>query len=244
MQKKSKKSRKRRIAHVISTVIVFVILLSSMCLLEWGVLTNTRILSGDKKKISGEWTYNVDITDEAATAVAMWLSSIQGSGLTANDVYDELGTQSIKVTCIFDSNTYSYSQTISDDDYDRCVENVYEATANILERLTMERIEYADIDLESTGISLSELIVETLGYDTITFLHNQAPELIPDKAVFEEKYCDSGRFSLDIKNGEILFVSDLGTEPRTMTYMLNQDKLIVSENEEDIYIYNRGANNE
>ena len=168
----------------IKNTILTVLLLSLG--ISTALLTYLHFFASNDKDLSGEWSADLDITEQAAITAFSWLQDIEAVSVSLEDMESYMESYmhglTIQVNLAFEQTARDegiFRCYVSPESYDACNQAAYEAFAAAFLDLLAERLHmagYADnVDKEA----IEALVTETFGMSTVTYLMTYAPALLP-----------------------------------------------------------------
>ena len=151
---------------------------------------------GDKN-LSGEWTAELNMTDQAAVTALSWLQDIEAVSVSLEDMEAYMQDLTIQVNLTLEQTGRSagtFHCNILPENYDACNQAAYEAFAAAFRELLTERLHMAgytgDIDKEA----VEALVTETFGMSTMSYLMSCGPVLLPSLEELQAQYDGSGTY--------------------------------------------------
>ena len=233
-KKKKKNKRLTRILYVLVTIFI------CLFIVEFLLLKYTRIFAGDDSKLDGVWITQIETTEIIASEMALWLHDVQGAEINSEELRSKLETCDVDCILSFDKKEHTYQLSVSEEDYALCSKQAYECLADILEGLVADRINDSGIDMDKVGMSLDELIVQTVGSTTEEYLESLGPKLMPDLEVLINKYNSRGSYLL--KNGILIRGDESGSEITPWEYIIDGNRLVITQDANSI-VYEKQVTN-
>lgn len=222
--------RRRRRSVIPSLILLFLSFLILACcvLLLW----KAELLPGSAP-IEGCYVSETELSDEAAAAACLWLSSAQGRDLSAAMIREKMGTLPVKISLKLektDRNSGNFSEEIDRESYEAAYDRAYDILAQVMTDLIAEQYEES-LGSEDGGKAdaekVNQAVLETYGKPLADYLKECSVELIPSYGELAAAYEKAGQYRLE--NG----VLTLGNEQSP--YVLKKDMLVLSDMEPSVY---------
>lgn len=153
-------------------------------------------LSGDKD-ISGEWTADLDMTQQAAFTALSWLQDIEGVSISMEDMESYMHDLTIQVNMTLEQTAQSegtFHCSVLPESYDACNQAAYEAFAEAFRELLAERLRMADYTGGTDRETIEALVTETFGMSTVSYLMSYGPVLLPSLEDLQVQYDSRGTY--------------------------------------------------
>lgn len=217
--------RKKRI-HIVSTIL-FLFLITSTAL-----LTYLHFFAPGDKDLSGTWTANLDMTDQAAVTALDWLQDIEAVSITLEDMEQYMQGLTVEVNLTLEQTAREqgmFSCNIRSESYDACNQAAYEAFAAAFEDLLVERLHKAGYSGGTDKESIETLVTETFGMSTVSYLMSCGPQLLPPLEDLQAQYDGSGTYITE--EGVLIRQFDDGWQVTAKTdyYLRKGSTLLLSE---------------
>ena len=214
---------------VIKNTILFLLVLSLS--ISTAFLVYLHFFRSDGRSLSGEWTAELDLTEQAAVTAFIWLQDIEAVSVSLEDM--EAAMQ--KLTIQFDLNleaTTDFGGTfrcsILPESYNECEQAAYETFAEVFKGLLAERLRMAGYTGGTDKEDLEVLVTETFGMSTVSYLMTCGPALLPSLEDLQAQYEGSGTY--EVAEGILTRRYDNGIT-KTENYIWQNDSLVLSEEE-------------
>ena len=184
------------------------------------------------RSLSGEWTAELDLTEQAAVEAYIWLQDIEAVSVSLEDVEScmrELTIQinlSLEVTTDFEG---TFLCSIQPESYNVCEQAAYEAFADIFRELLAERLRMSGYTGGTDKDDLEALVTETFGMSTVSYLMTYGPALLPPLEDLQAQYDGNGTY--EAAEGILTWRYDNGTT-RTDHYVWDKFSLVLAEEED------------
>ena len=195
-------------------------------------LAYLHFFKSDDRSLSGEWTAELDLTEQAAVEAFIWLQDIEAVSVSLEDVESYMRKLAIQVDLSLEATTDSegaFRCSILPESYDVCEQTAYEAFAAVFRDLLTERLHMAGYVGGTDKEDLEALVTETFGMSTITYLMTFGPALLPSLEDLQAQYDGSGTY--EAAEGMLTWQYDNGTT-KTENYIWEDFSLVLS-GEED-----------
>ena len=193
------------------------------------LLAYLHFFASDDKALSGEWTADLDMTEHAAVTALGWLQEIEGVSVALEDMESYMQELTVQVNLNMEQTGRSagtFRCNVSQESYDACRQAAYEAFASAFQELLTERLRMAGYTGSMDEGAIEELVTETFGMSTDSYLMSCGPELLPSLEDLQAAYDGSGTYEV---SGDILFrwfEEDGGTVLRT-EYFIREDSYLI-----------------
>ena len=209
-----------------------IILLLFTLSVSTALLTYLHFFAEDDRELSGEWTTDLDMTEYAAVTALSWLQDIEGVSVSLEDMGSYMPELTIQVNLTLEQTERSagtFRCSVSQEKYDACKQAAYEAFATAFQELLAERLRMAGYTDSTDEEAIEELVNETFGMSTVSYLMSCGPELLPSLEELQAAYDGSGTY--EAADGILTrqFESGQGASTRVEYYIRQDDVLILSE---------------
>ena len=186
----------------------------------------------DDRSFSGEWTAELDLTQQAAVTAFIWLQDIEAVSVSLEDVKSYMRRLTVQVDLNLEATTGSegaFRCVILPESYDVCEQTAYEAFAAVFRELLTERLRMAGYTGGTDKEDLEILVTETFGMSTVSYLMTFGPALLPSLEDLQAQYDGSGIY--EAAEGILTRRYDNGTK-KAEKYVCENSSLILSEEED------------
>lgn len=186
--KTKKAMRKTIIALVLLTLSISTVLLAYL-----------YFFAGEDKKLAGEWTAELSMTEQAAGAAYGWLREIEAVSVSAEELEACMQGLSIQVELVMEQTSRSggiFEGQVLPESYDACERAAYEAYAGVFRKLVAERLHMAGYTGSTEEDAVEALVQETFGMSTVEYLRSCAPALLPSREELRARYGGSGTYEI------------------------------------------------
>ena len=212
-----------------NTILLLLILILSI---STAFLVYLHFFKSDASSLSGEWTAELDLTEQAAVEAFIWLQDIEAVSVSLEDVESCMRKLAVQVDLNLEATTDfegAFRCSILPESYDECERAAYEAFAAVFRELLTERLRMADYTGGTDKEDLESLVTETFGMSTVSYLMSFGPALLPSLEDLQAQYDGSGTYGA--AEGIMTWQYDNGTT-KTENYIWEDLSLVLS-GEED-----------
>ena len=215
---------------VIKNTILLLLILSLS--ISTAYLAYLYFFKSGNSSLTGEWTAELDLTEQAAVTAYIWLQDIEAVSVSLEDVESCMRGLTIQVGLNLEATTDfegAFRCNILPESYDVCEQAAYEAFAAAFRELLTERLRMAGYTGGTDKEDLEVLVTETFGMPTVSYLMTFGPELLPSLEDLQAQYDGSGTY--EAAEGFLTWRYDNGTT-KTEKYVWENFSLVLS-GEED-----------
>lgn len=176
--------------------VIFVLLLLTLGA-STALLTYLHFFAADDKNLSGEWTAQLDMTEQAAVAAFGWLQDIEAASVSLEQVESYMQDMTIQVNLILEQTDRSggtFRCNILPESYEACSQAAYEAFATVFRELLADRLRMAGYTGSTDEADVEALVTETFGMSTVAYLMACGPALLPSLEELQAGYDGSGTY--------------------------------------------------
>ncbi len=162
-------------------------------------LAYLHFLAADDKNLSGQWTAELDVTEQAAVTALGWLQEIEAVSLTLEDMESYMQNLTIEVNLTLEQSGRSrgtFQCSVLKESYDACRQEAYEAFAGAFRALLTKRLRMAGYTGSTEEAALEALAEEALGMSTVSYLMTCGPALLPSLEELQALYEGSGTYEI------------------------------------------------
>lgn len=212
-----------------NTVLVILFSVLIIFAVYWAYL---RFYASDDKNLSGEWTANLDMTEQAAVTALGWLQDIEAVSISIQDMESYMQDLTIELHLTLrqtDRSTGTFDSSIQPESYAACSQAAYEAFATVFQDLLAERLRMAGYTGSMDEGAVEALVMETFGMSTTSYLMSCVPNLLPPLEDLQAQYDGSGTY--EISEDILTRQFDSGQLVRTKTerYLRKDSTLVLTE---------------
>ncbi|MDE6749934.1 MAG: hypothetical protein K2K21_12870 [Lachnospiraceae bacterium] len=210
------------------------------------LLVYLHFFASDMEDLSGEWTANLDMTEQAAVAAYSWLQDIEAVSVSIEDMESYMQDLTIQVNLTLEQTARSegtFRCSVSQESYDACNQAAYEAFAFAFKEILAERLHMAGYTDSADREDIETLVTETFGMSTVSYLMSCGPALLPSLEDLQAQY--DGRGTYEIAEGILTRQYDDGQpdDIKVEYYISNDYNLILSE-ETSLILYEKQVEGE
>lgn len=161
------------------------------------LLAYLHFFAEEDKELSGEWTANLDMTEQAAVSALIWLQDIEAVSVSLEDMESYMQDLTIQVNLTLEQTARSegtFRSSVLLESYDACNEAAYEALALAFRELLTERLCMAGYTGDTDGEAIEALVTETFGMSTVSYLMSCGPALLPPLEDLQVQYDGRGTY--------------------------------------------------
>ncbi|MDE7250486.1 MAG: hypothetical protein K2N82_11535, partial [Lachnospiraceae bacterium] len=177
------------IKNVILTLLILTLSIST------AFLAYLHFFASDDRELAGEWTANLDMTQQAAVKALSWLQDIEAVDISLEDMEAYMQDLNIQVDLTLEQTDRfkgTFHCNVLPESYDVCNQAAYEAFAMAFQELLAERLQMAGYTTSTDRESMEALVTETFGMSTVSYLMSYGPALLPSLEDLQEQYDGSG----------------------------------------------------
>lgn len=209
-----------------------VILLLLTLGISTALLTYLHFFASDDRELSGEWTANLDMTEQAAVTALDWLQDIEGISVSLKDMESYMQDLTVQVNLSLEQTDRSqgtFRCNILPESYDACKQAAYEAFAAAFQELLAERLRMAGYEGSTDREAVEALVTETFGMSTVSYLMSYGPALLPSLEELQAGYDGSGTYTTEEDLLTRQFDAGGSVTAKAEYYIRKDSKLILSE---------------
>ncbi|MDE7260130.1 MAG: hypothetical protein K2N77_12955, partial [Lachnospiraceae bacterium] len=210
---------------------VFILLFLTLSV-STAILAYLHFFASDDKDLSGEWTANIDMTEQVAVTAFSWLQAIEGVSVSYEEIESYMQELTVQVNVTFEQTERSagtFQCNISPESYEACNQTAYAAFATVFQELLSERLRMTDYTGNTDKEAIEALVTETFGMSTVSYLMSYGPTLLPSLEDLQAGYDGSGTYEIaeDILTRQFEAGGDVTTKAEY--YIRKESNLILSE---------------
>lgn len=160
-------------------------------------LSYLHFFASGSKELSGEWTADLDMTEQAAAAAFGWLQGIEAVSISLEDMESYMQGLTVQIDLTMEQTARTggtFRCTVLPESYDACEQAAYEAFAAAFRELLAKRLHMAGYTGGMDAESVEALVAETFGMSTISYLMAYGPALLPSLEDLQAQYEGSGTY--------------------------------------------------
>ena len=217
---------RRAVKNTIYTLLLLTLSVSTAFLIY------LRFLESRDKDLSGEWTADLNMTEQAAAKAFSWLQDIEGVSVTLEELGGYMQDLTVQVNMTFEQTARSegtFHCNVLPESYDACNQAAYEAFAAAFRKLTAERLRMAGYGGDTDEEAVEALVLETFGMSTVSYLMSCGPALLPSLEELQSQYDGNGTYKAAEGILTRQFDADGSDAAKTECYIRKGSSLILSE---------------
>lgn len=217
---------RRAVKNTIYTLLLLTLSVSTAFLIY------LRFLESRDKDLSGEWTADLNMTEQAAAKAFSWLQDIEGVSVTLEELGGYMQDLTVQVNLTFEQTARSegtFRCNVLPESYDACNQAAYEAFAAAFRKLTAERLRMAGYGGDRDEEAVEALVLETFGMSTVSYLMSCGPALLPSLEELQSQYDGNGTYKAAEGILTRQFDADGSDAAKTECYIRKGSSLILSE---------------
>lgn len=151
----------------------------------------------DDKNLSGEWTAELDMTEQAAVTALGWLQEIEAVSVSLEELESRMQGLTIQVNMTLEQAGRAegtFRCTVLPESYESCRQDAYEAFAAAFRDILAERLHMAGYTGSTDREAIEALVTKTFGMSTVSYLMTCGPALLPPLEDLQAQYDGSGSF--------------------------------------------------
>lgn len=217
---------RRAVKNTIYTLLLLTLSVSAAFLIY------LRFLESRDKDLSGEWTADLNMTEQAAAKAFSWLQDIEGVSVTLEELGGYMQDLTVQVNLTFEQTARSegtFRCNVLPESYVACNQAAYEAFAAAFRKLTAERLRMAGYGGDTDEEAVEALVLETFGMSTVSYLMSCGPALLPSLEELQSQYDGNGTYKAAEGILTRQFDVDGSDAAKTECYIRKGSSLILSE---------------
>lgn len=189
-----------------------------------------HFFAADDSGLSGEWTAELNLTEQAAVSAYSWLQEIEGVSFSLEEMESYTPKLTVKVNLSFaqtDDSAGTFVCKVSPESYETCSQAAYAALAEAFHDLLDKRLSMAGYAGGTDEEAIEALVTETFGMSTEAYLQSYGPKLLPSLEELQAQYDGGGSYE---KTDDILtrrFEEDGTVVTKTEIYIRQDESLIL-----------------
>lgn len=196
-----KTTMRRTMKNVIFTLLLLTLSVSVALLAYLHFFASEDRGSSGYEDLSGEWTADLDMTQQAAVTAFSWLQDIEAVSVSLEDVESYMQELTIQINLTLERTAHSggtlegtFRCNVLPESYEVCHQAAYEAFAAAFRELLTERLRMAGYEGGTDEEAIEALVTETFGMSTISYLMSYGPALLPSLEELQAQYDGSGTY--------------------------------------------------
>lgn len=182
---------KKTITTALCTILILTLTVAT------ALLAYLHFFASDNHDLSGTWTADLDLTEQAAVTAYSWLEDIEGVSVSLEEMETDMDGLTIQVELTFKQDQDSagtFSCHVSPESYEACRQAAYEALTAAFRELLAERLHMAGYTGGTDEEAVEALVTKTFGMSTEEYLTACGPELLPSLEELQSRYDGSGDY--------------------------------------------------
>ncbi len=180
-----------------NVIFTFLILLLG---LYTALLTYLHFFASGERDLSGEWTTQLAMTQQAAVTALDWLQEIEGVSVSLEEMEYSMQGLTIEVSLTMEQTERmagTFQCGIRADSYEACRQAAYEAFAESFRTLLGERLRMAGYAGSTDQEAVEALVAGEFGVSTVSYLMEYGPVLLPSLEELQGQYEGSGTYEVE-----------------------------------------------
>ena len=180
-----------------NVIFTFLILLLG---LYTALLTYLHFFASGDRDLSGEWTTQLAMTQQAAVTALAWLQEIEGVSVSLEEMEYSMQGLTIEVSLTMEQTERmagTFQCGIRADSYEACRQAAYEAFAESFRTLLGERLRMAGYAGSTDQEAVEALVAGEFGVSTVSYLMEYGPVLLPSLEELQGQYEGSGTYEVE-----------------------------------------------
>jgi len=196
------------------------------------LLAYLHFFAADDRRLSGEWTGELHMTEQAAVTALGWLQDMEAVKVTLEDVESCMQELTVQIDLTLEQTARgegTFQCNVLPESYDACRQAAYEGFAEAFRGLLAERLRMAGYAEGTDGETVEALVIETFGMSTVSYLMTCGPDLLPSLEELQAGYDGSGVYEAAEGILTRQFDADGSDAAKTECYIRKGSSLILSE---------------
>lgn len=214
---------RKTIKNVIFTLLLLTLSAST------ALLAYLHFFTSDDRELSGEWTANLDMTQQAAVTALDWLQEIEGVSISLEEMKDYMQDLTIQVNLTLEQTDRwkgTFYCNILPESYDACNQAAYEAFAAVFQELLARRLRMAGYMGSTDKEAVEDLVTEAFGMSTVSYLMTYGPALLPSLEDLQAGYEGVGTYETEENILTRRFEGD-GNDTIKVEYYIRKDSNLI-----------------
>ena len=178
-------------------IYIFLLLLLG---LSTALLAYLQFFAPGDRDLSGEWTTQLDMTQQAAVTALDWLQEIEGVSVSLEEMESSMQGLTIEVSLTMaqtERMAGTFQCGMRADSYEACRQAAYEAFAESFRTLLGERLRMAGYAGSTDQEAVEALVAGEFGVSTVSYLMGYGPALLPSMEELQGQYEGSGTYEVE-----------------------------------------------
>ena len=180
-----------------NVIYTFLILLLG---LSTAILAYLHFFAPGDRDLSGEWTTQIAMTQQAAVTALDWLQEIEGVSVSLEEMESSMQGLTIEVSLTMEQTERlagTFQCGMRADSYEACRQAAYEAFAESFRTLLGERLRMAGYAGSTDQEAVEALVAGEFGVSTVSYLMEYGPVLLPSMEELQGQYEGSGTYEVE-----------------------------------------------
>ena len=168
--------------------------------LSTALLAYLHFFAPGDRELSGEWTTQLAMTQQAAVTALDWLQEIEGVSVSLEEMESSMQGLTIEVSLTMEQTERmagTFQCGIRADSYEACRQAAYEAFAESFRTLLGERLRMAGYAGSTDQEAVEALVAGEFGVSTVSYLMEYGPVLLPSLEELQGQYEGSGTYEVE-----------------------------------------------
>ncbi len=168
--------------------------------LSTALLAYLHFFAPKDRDLSGEWTTQLAMTQQAAVTALDWLQEIEGVSVSLEEMESSMQGLTIEVSLSMEQTERmagTFLCGIRADSYEACRQAAYEAFAESFRTLLGERLRMAGYAGSTDQEAVEALVAGEFGVSAVSYLMEYGPALLPSLEELQGQYEGSGVYEVD-----------------------------------------------
>lgn len=182
--------------------------------------------------LSGEWSAELDLTEQAAVTAFGWLQEIEAVSVSLEDMESYMQDLTVQVNMTLEQTGGAvgiFQCKVLPESYDACKQAAYEAFAAAFRDILLERLRMAGYTGGTDPETIEALVTETFGMSTVSYLMTYGPALLPSLEDLQAQYDGSGTYEAAEGVLNRQFDTDGSLAVKTECFIRQESSLILTE---------------
>ena len=172
--------------------------------LSTALLAYLHFFAPGDRELSGEWTTQLAMTQQAAVTALDWLQEIEGVSVSLEEMESSMQGLTIEVSLSMEQTERmagTFQCGIRADSYEACRQAAYEAFAESFRTLLGERLRMAGYAGSTDQEAVEALVAGEFGVSAVSYLMEYGPALLPSLEELQGLYEGSGTYEVEAEAG-------------------------------------------
>lgn len=182
----------RKTTKNVALILLFLTLIVLLALMIY-----LHFFASADQDISGQWTTQVDVSEQASVTAFLWLQDMEGVDVSLEELEARMEGLTVQVDLVLEQTARSegtFQSHVMTESYENCNQAAYEAFAAVFRELLGERLRMAGYTGDTGTEAVEALVAETFGMSTVSYLMSCGPALLPPMEELQGTYDGSGTY--------------------------------------------------